>query len=193
MTVEPHDSIEALEAQVRRERDARVKDRLRAVVLARRGREHEPIAEHLGMCPRWVEKWVARYNRGGVGALRDKPRSGQPPRLPRGREEELRQRVLRGPGEADGGVCTLRGQDIRRILQREFGVRYALSGVYDLLHRLGMSSLVPRPRHRKNDPAAMEEFKKSAPLLSGPSAGNTPTGGSRSGSWMRPATARRAR
>lgn len=193
MTVEPLDSIEVLEQRARRERDACVKDRLRAVVLAKRGRQHEPIAEQLGMSPRWVEKWVARYNRGGVEALRDRPRSGQPTHLPRGREEELRQRVLKGPSEADGGVCALRGQDIRRVLEREFGVKYTLSGVYDLLHRLGMSSLVPRPRHRKSDPAAMEEFKKSAPLLSTPSARRTPTSRSRSGSWTRPATARRAR
>lgn len=193
MTVEPHDSIEALEERARRERDARVKDRLRAVVLAGRGREHDRIAEQLGMSPRWVEKWVARYNKGGIGALRDMPRSGQPTRLPREREEELRQRVLKGPGEGDGGVCTLRGEDIRGILAREFGVRYTLSGVYDLLHRLGMSSLVPRPRHRKNDPAAMEAFKASAPFLSRPSASSTPGSKSRSGSWMRPATARRAR
>lgn len=193
MTVEPRDSIEALERRARGERDARVKDRLRAVLLAKRGREHEPIAEQLGMSPRWVEKWVARYNRGGVEALRDRPRSGQPTHLPRGREEDLRQRVQKGPSEADGGVCTLRGQDIRRILEREFGVKYAISGVYDLLHRLGMSSLIPRPRHRKNDPAAMEAFKRSAPFLSRRSARRTPVRKSRSGSWMRPATARRAR
>ena len=33
----------------------------------------------------------------------------------------------------------LRGEDACRILEREFGVRYTLDGVYDLLHRLKLS------------------------------------------------------
>jgi len=40
-------------------------------------------------------------------------------------------------------------------------VRYALSGLYGLLHRLGYSWLVPRPRHPKADPAAQAAFKKT--------------------------------
>ena len=54
-----------------------------------------------------------------------------------------------------------------RILNEEFGVEYTLNGAYDLLHRLNLSCLTPRPRHEKNDPEAMKAFKQSAPLLSG--------------------------
>jgi transposase len=188
MMVQPRDSIGALERAIKRERDGRVRDRLRAVVLAKRGDAHEPIAEQLGMSPRWVEKWVARYNRGGVGALGDRPRSGQPSKLPPEHVDAFKARLNAGPTEADGGVCALRGPDIRRLLHREFGVRYSLSGVYELLHRLGYSCLRPRPRHRKNDPAAMDAFTRSAPFFSGASATRTPTRRPRSGSWMRPAS-----
>jgi hypothetical protein len=38
--------------------------------------------------------------------------------------------------------------------------------VYDLLHRLGLSCLAPRPRHRKNDPEQMQQWVENAPLLS---------------------------
>jgi len=74
--------------------------------------------------------------------------------------------MLGGVSAADGGVCTLRGADARRILAQEFGVRYTLDGVYELLHRLRLSCLVPRPRHRKNDPQVMQQWLDSAPLLS---------------------------
>ena len=48
-------------------------------------------------------------------------------------------------------------------------MRYTLDGVYDLLHRLRLSCLAPRPRHRKNDPAAVAAFADDrAPLSSGP-------------------------
>lgn len=73
--------------------------------------------------------------------------------------------MLGGPVQADG-VCTLRGVDAKAILEKEFGVRYSLDGVYDLLHRLKLSCLVPRPRHRKNDPEAMRRWLEEAPLLS---------------------------
>jgi transposase len=75
------------------------------------------------------------------------------------------------------GVCTLRAADVRRILEREFGVLYSLKGVYKLLHRLGYSSLAPRPRHRLADPAAREAFKKTPPKPSTGSARLTPTSG----------------
>ncbi|MBL8962485.1 MAG: winged helix-turn-helix domain-containing protein [Phycisphaeraceae bacterium] len=59
-----------------------------------------------------------------------------------------------------GGVCTLRAKDAQRILLDEFGVRYELKGVYDLMHRLRLSCLKPRPRHEKSDPAALKTFKE---------------------------------
>ena len=34
------------------------------------------------------------------------------------------------------------------------------------MHRVGLSCLKPRPRHRKNDPRAMAEWLDRAPLLS---------------------------
>ena len=67
--------------------------------------------------------------------------------------------------EADGGVCTLRGTDARRILAGEFGVEMTLSGVYDLMHRLNLSCLRPRPLHRKNDPQAVADWLQHAPFL----------------------------
>jgi Winged helix-turn helix len=70
-----------------------------------------------------------------------------------------RRRVEAGPRPEDG-VCTLRGPEIRDIVEREFGVAYSLPAVYFLLHRLGYEPLDPRSRHIKADPAAQEEFKK---------------------------------
>ncbi|MEY8690082.1 MAG: winged helix-turn-helix domain-containing protein [Leptothrix sp. (in: b-proteobacteria)] len=49
------------------------------------------------------------------------------------------------------------------MLRQEFGAEYSLSGVYALLHRLGLSNLVPRPQHPRSSEAAQAAFKKSAP------------------------------
>lgn len=71
-----------------------------------------------------------------------------------------------GKSNGEDGVCTLRGRDAQHILEQEFGVRYSLSTAYSLLHALGLSCLAPRPRHEKNNQAAMARFKESAPFLS---------------------------
>jgi transposase len=142
------------------------RDRLRAARLALDGKEALEIAAALGRSRRFVQEWAYAYRDGGVEAIRPGKSSGRPTKLPRDKEQAFRTRMLAGPTEADGGVCSLRGVDAVTILEKEFGVRYTLDGVYDLLHRLRLSCLVPRPRHRKNDPQVMREWLDGAPLLS---------------------------
>ena len=155
-----------LEELVRTEREALRRDRYRAVLLALRGGQAPSIARTLGRSRRSVQAWAYAYRDGGIEALRPGKSTGRPSKLPRDQEQAFKERIKAGPAEADGGVCTLRGEDARRILEREFGVRYTLQCVYDLLERLNLSCLVPRPRHRKNDPEAMREWLDGAPLLS---------------------------
>lgn len=156
-----------MEARAAAERDALRRDRYRAVLLALEGEEADAIAEALGRARRSVQDWAYAYRDGGVDAVQPARRKGREPRLPRGREAELLARLDAGPPAADAGVCTLRGRDVVRILEREFLVRYTLAGAYELLERLGYSCLAPRPRHEKGDPAARERFKAEAPLLRG--------------------------
>ena len=157
--------VARLEGLIAAEAKAKQRDYYRIAVLALRGHEKEEIAVLLGVAKSTVETWAYRYRDGGIDALRPKKQAGREPLLPRRRHQEFKARIQAGPREGDG-VCTLRGKDAVRILNEEFKVEYTLNGVYGLLHRLNLSSLTPRPRHEKNNPEAMEAFKKSAPLLS---------------------------
>jgi transposase len=155
-----------LEELARKENDAKQRDRYRAVLLAAEDREGDQIARNLGRSPRFVDQWLARYRRGGIDNLQPKKQPGRKRKLTAEQEQWLMDRLDAGPTPGDG-VCTLRGKDICHILKEQFGVVHTLSGLYDVLQRLGYSSLSPRPRHRKNEAAAMEQFKQSAPLLPG--------------------------
>jgi transposase len=141
--------------------------------------------DKLGRSRHFVQQWVYAYRDGGIETLRPRPHSGRPPTLPRDQERRFKERLLAGPTETDQ-VCSLRGHEAVQILEQEFGVHYTLGGVYDLLHRLGLVCLKPRPRHRKNDPQVMQQWIDEAPLLSTPSNMTTPTRTSRSGSKMKP-------
>lgn len=160
---EPGDA-ERLVDLIAAEKKARQRDRCRIALLAIRGRTKKDIAGLLGVPRSVVEEWAYRYRDGGIEALRAKKQPGRKPKLARERHEEFKGRIQAGPRESDR-VCTLRGKDAVRILNEEFGVEYTLNGVYELLHRLNLSSLTPRPRHEKNNPKAMQEFKESAPPL----------------------------
>lgn len=154
-----------LEEWIAAEASAKQRDRFRMVLLALRGMKKKEIAQLLGVPKSVVENWVYRYRDGGLDDLRPKKPEGRTPRLKRERHAEFKARVLAGAREGDG-VCTLRGKDAVHILNEEFHVAYSLQGAYKLLHRLGLTPLIPRPRHEHNDPAAMKAFKTSAPLLS---------------------------
>ena len=167
MHITPHhpDDLIELDRRIRVERNAKQRDRYRAVRLALDGQATKTIMAMLGRSKDFVQRWSYCYRDGGLGTIAEKPRPGRPTKLPREKEQAFRQRLRAGP-TPDDGVCTLRGVDAVRILEREFGVHYTLEGAYDLLHRLGLSCLKPRPRHRKNDPAAMQRWLDDAPLLS---------------------------
>ncbi len=45
-----------------------------------------------------------------------------------------------------------------------YHVMLFVSGVYELMHRMGYSWLAPRPLHRHADAEAQEAFKEYAPL-----------------------------
>jgi transposase len=162
MKVEPHDSLEELREAVHRADDADERDRVRMVVHAKEGETGVAIGQRLGYTDRAVRKWIHRYNEGGLAGLKDLARSGRPRHLQVAREEDVRQRLDAG-ARAEDVVCVLRGADVRRILEEEFGARYSLSGAYVVLHRLGYSSLMPRPQHPQADAAAQEEFEKNSP------------------------------
>jgi transposase len=172
MKVLLHDAADlpALRERLRSESDAKQRDRLRAVLLAAEGQEGaelegDQIASHLGRSPRFVDQWLARYRSGGLAAIKPGKAKGQPPKLPIEKQQAFKARLLAGPTDADAGVCTLRGTDAQRILAGEFGVEMGLSGVYDLMHRLNLSCLKPRPLHRKNDPKAVADWLERAPFL----------------------------
>jgi transposase len=181
ITLHQPEDLTQLQQESRRQRDAKQRDRYRAILLALEGHDAPVIARTLGRSRAFVQRWVYTYREHGLEAIAPKRQTGRPPNLPPEKEALFKERFLAEPTKADG-VCTLRAKDAQRILREEFGVAYTLGGVYDLLHRLGFSSLAPRPRHRKNDPAQMSQGLDNAPLLSRTSRRRTPGKKSKSGS-----------
>ena len=162
MNVKTHHTSDQLLKMYKTESTLRLARRIHGVYLANRGHTCQEIMQITGACRRAIQQWVQKYNKGGIEALKDKPRPGKPTTLPRRKEQKFCRRIASGPSKQDG-VSVLNGPAIKRLLEREFGVVYSLWGVYDLLHRLGYSCLCPRPQHENANPNVRQEFKKTCP------------------------------
>lgn len=164
------------------ERDALQRDRCRAVLLAAEGLdgrelERTEIAAVLGRSRQFVDEWVGRYRRRGLPGVTPRPSGRKPPKLTAEQQQELMRILDTGPSP-ESGRSVYFGRDIKLIIEERFGKIYHLNGVYGLLHRLGYSHLVPRPRHRHDDPTAREAFQKERPTNSPRWRRPTPVSGS---------------
>jgi transposase len=157
--VADHHSLEQLQILADAIPGKRSWKRVQAVILAKQRWTASHVAQSLGCSLRSVKNWVAQYNRGGIEALREHSRPGRPRALASEHYPRLKER-LDAPPRPEDGVCALRAADVRRILEREFGVTMGRQAVYDLLHRLGYSDLMPRPHHEDAIPEVQEFFKE---------------------------------
>jgi transposase len=161
-------TAEQLKHLAKQRPNAAIAERLRAVAWAMEGVLQEQIAKRVDRSLGAVRCWMKRWRAGGLEAMRDAPRPGQPTRLAREREEEFRQRVKAGPRPEDK-VAVFRAQDLLRILSQEFDAEYKnVSSIYDLMRRLRLSWKTGRPSNPKAPEAetVRQWVEADAPLLS---------------------------
>jgi transposase len=167
--------LSVLRQLVRKESNAKQRDRYRAVVLALEGQTEPEIRLRLGRSRGFIQRWVYAYRDQSIGGLKTKKPHGQPPKLPRHREAELKA-LLDQPGGPR------RGRDVAALLETQFGAAYSVRGALLLLRRLGYAPLKPRPVNPKKDPEAEVQWLRDTPFLSRRSAPNTRISTSKSGS-----------
>jgi putative transposase len=192
MNVLHHHTLDELRTLYRTQANARMARRIQAVWMARQGRTCRRIMDVTGAAQRTVFGWIAKYNRGGIDELLDRPRSGRPTFLNARQQKQLAERIEAGPTEEDI-VCVFNASAVDELVRKEFGVLYSLRGVQLLLGRLGFSYQCPRPVHENSDPQAQEAFKKTSQKGWKPSPPSTTASESRSTSRTKPGSASKAR
>ena len=152
--------LPAIDNALSKEKDARVVKWLLGIRLVCLNYGTSEAGKAIGVPSSEIRRWVNRFNVGGIEAMRPNWSPGRPSKLTTEQMEELRERLREGPTEGDA-FSSWRGRFVRDVLQDEFGVSYKLTGVYKLLHRMGFSSLMPRPKHPGSSDEEQEEFKKN--------------------------------
>ena len=185
-------SVADLKNAANTERHPKVRERILIVRAILGGSTVPEAGAAFSLSERQIRTWVHRYNQDGLAGLRDRPKPGQPVHLKSEFLNAFKARIDAGATPADQ-VCVLRGKDIQRILREEFHAEYSVDGVYALLHRLGFSSLVPRPRHPKTDPDAQSVFKKTSEIAWALGKAPNPANRSKFGSKTKRVSANKAR
>ncbi len=150
-----------LKEKHRKERDGRIRDRIKAVVLYDEGYSLPEIAKILFLSDEAIRKHLIDYN----NSAKLKPENGgNYSKLTDEQEKKLAEHL-----EINNYVYA---SQIGLYIEKEYGVSYSLAGVIKLLHRLGFKYKKPKLIPGKLDIEKQEEFKLQYALLKGNLAKN---------------------
>lgn len=141
-------SYEKVKEAYNKEKDGRIKQRLLIILKAFKIKSSYKIAELTDTSHTKVQRWINRFNKYGFEGLKDKERSGKPPKLAAEQKKKL-ENELNAPKEFSVGWRTV---EVLSKINKLFEVTYTIQHVRRLLHQLGYSKVKPRPYHVRKDP-----------------------------------------
>ena len=144
-------------------KDAAQARRLLAIAAVLDGASRSEAAKIGGMDRQTLRDWVIRFNDRGPDGLINIPSPGVPPKLDATHRAFLARIVEEGPIPAVHGVVRWRACDLIMRLHEEFGIAVSDDTIYRVLKDLGFSHVSARPKAYKQDPEAIEAFKKTLP------------------------------
>ena len=146
-----------LDIAYKQEKDVDVKERILLIRRIVDDKQHiEDVAKELHRCRAWAYTWYKRYNDdGGLGGLKDQPRSDRLPDVPKDVMLQIRQEL------ADSNTAGWDFRQVMDLIYKKTAVRYYEVHIYRLLHKWGFKSKVPQKRF-VNTASAKEKkrFKK---------------------------------
>jgi transposase len=136
--------------------------RITLMIMKKLNLSDELIISVLGFSERTIEEWESRFEQDNVAGLKDLPRSGRTPKLSEAQVNELKFYVETSSKKESQEKITSVEKIIDKI-QNDFQVKFSSSGLYKMLHSIGLSKIIPRPIHEKNDPEKISKWLEDLP------------------------------
>lgn len=127
------------------------------IKLNQDGKKQQQISHLIGCSQAAVSKWISKHKSGRT--LETLPRSGRPTKLNKVKLERLKEKLIIEVKRANKKYCSLNTKKLGEIIKNEIGKEYSLRHVERIMHKIGFSLIKPRPRHIKQDPKKVEEFR----------------------------------
>jgi len=132
--------------------------RLLALWKIQAGVNQTEVCRLLGKTHKTIQSWRHLYESGGVDALLSM-RTGRGRKAGLSDAKDFAQSLEELASRQNGG--RLRGPDIVEMVEQKYNLRYSLSGMYHVLHRLGFSWITARSKHPRSNPEEQTAFKKT--------------------------------
>ena len=146
--------------------DRRTYRRLHAIKQLLQGFSKSDVARIESVSPRSIQKWISRWNEGGVDKVVTVRRPSPNVKIPPERHKELCE-LLRDPRKAGQSHWTIR--KLHGYVKRELGIELGYSTLTRFFRQQGFRLKVPRPWPYEQDEDQRESFrKKLADWLSDP-------------------------
>jgi len=146
-------------------RDAGQARRLLALATIYDGGSRRQAARLGGVTPRIIRDRAVRINAEGPAGLANREAPGKAPLLGPGQRAALARAVEAGPKPCLDGVVRWRLVDLAAWLHEEFGISASRQTLGRELRAMGFRKLSARPQAYRQDPEAMQAFKKSFPAV----------------------------
>src|SRR5215471_3703149 len=127
----------------------------------------EVVAQALGINRTTIYDWLAKYRRGGWGALKAKPVPGRPPKLSGHAIKWIYDTVTqKSPLQLKFEFALWTREMIAKLIVDRFGVKLSASSVGRLLAQLGLTCQKPLHRALEQDDALVQQWlKKEYPKI----------------------------
>jgi len=155
-------TADQLRCLARQAKDVSQARRLLAIAAVLDGASRAEAARIGGMDRQTLRDWVIRFNAHGPEGLINIASPGVSSKLAAEHRAFLSRVVEEGPIPAVHGVVRWRACDLIALLQEEFGISVSDDTIYRALKDLGFAHLSARPKAYRQDPEAMEAFKKTS-------------------------------
>lgn len=155
--LEVRESAEYLLKSLRHAKSAAQAERLRLLWWYKSGQvsEHKEFSHRLGRSPSTITRWLKLYRDEGLAGLLDERKApGKPRRIKGDLLEKLKARLDAPEGFASYG-------EVQQWLEAQSGEPIPYKTVHKTVrYRLGAKLKSPRPQNIKQDPQAVETYKK---------------------------------
>lgn len=136
--------------------------RLRVVQRVSAGESPEELARMLDINVRTLYRWLERFHYGGEEALRNKRKSGRPPKLDGAQLQWLARQVREhNPLQLNFPFALWTLAMIRELIRRELGVHLSEVSVGRIMRTLGFTPQRPLKRAYEQNPVLVEQWRNT--------------------------------
>ena len=127
----------ALQQEIGRSEESRYDHRLHGLLLLAAGHSCQDVAALFGEDDTTVQRWVHRFEQGGLEALRESERPGRPRSLDAAQWQALQADLRQSPRDFGLTAATWDGSSLCRLLQSRFGVQLGVRQCQRIFRQMG--------------------------------------------------------